>query len=153
VLPLNVANWMGGRGGHIGFSPIMPPDGDLALKAFRARKARFEAAGLDYYCSFTMGHRHIANVNMIIFNRDDADMVARTKKLFTQMIADARAEGYGEYRTHIDYMDPVAGTYDYNNGALMRLNERVKDALDPNGILAPGKNGIWPARLRKETRA
>jgi len=38
----------------------------------------------------------------------------------------------------------VADTYDWNGGALRKLNERVKDALDPNGILAPGKNGIWP---------
>ena len=153
VLPLNVANWMGGRGGHIGFSPIMPPSGDLALAAFRSRSKRFREAGLDYYCSFTMGHRHIANVNMIIYNRDDAGMVARTKKLFDQLIVDARQEGYGEYRTHLDYMDPVAATYDFNDHALRKLNQRVKDALDPNGILAPGKNGIWPARLRKENRA
>lgn len=153
VLPLNVINWMGGRGGHIGFSPILPPSGKLAWEAFQARKKRFEAAGLDYYSSFTIGHRHIANVNMILYNRDDPDMVKRTKDLFTVMIADARAEGYGEYRTHIDYMDPVAHTYDFNGGAMMKLNQTVKDALDPNGILAPGKNGIWPKRLRRENRA
>ncbi len=32
------------------------------IAAFKRRKARFEAAGLDYYSSFTIGHRHIANV-------------------------------------------------------------------------------------------
>jgi len=153
VLPLAVVNWMGGRGGHIGFSPILPPSGELAWEAFLARKKRFEEAGLDYYCSFTIGHRHIANVNMILYDRDNADMVRRAKALFVQMIKDARAEGYGEYRTHIDFMDSVADTYDFNDHALWRLNEQVKDLLDPNGILAPGKNGIWPKRLRKEKGA
>jgi 4-cresol dehydrogenase (hydroxylating) len=38
--------------------------------------------------------------------------------------------------------------YNFNNHALLRMNERVKDALDPNGILAPGKQGIWPKSLR-----
>jgi 4-cresol dehydrogenase (hydroxylating) len=30
----------------------------------------------------------------------------------------------------------------------LRLSETIKDALDPNGILAPGKQGIWPAAWR-----
>ena len=46
-------------------------------------------------------------------------------------------------------MDDVAATYDFNNSSLQRLNEKVKDLLDPNGILAPGKQGIWPARFRE----
>jgi 4-cresol dehydrogenase (hydroxylating) len=148
VLPLNVTNWLGGRGGHIGFSPVMPPSGKLAWEAFLSRKRRFEAENLDYYSSFTVGHRHIANVNMILYNRDDAAMVAGARRAFLAMMADAKAEGYGEYRTHIDFMGDVAKTYDFGGGALMKLNERIKDTLDPNGILAPGKNGVWPGRLR-----
>jgi 4-cresol dehydrogenase (hydroxylating) len=26
----------------------------------------------------------------------------------------------------------------------------MKDAVDPNGILSPGRGGIWPRRYRKE---
>ena len=51
-------------------------------------------------------------------------------------------------------MDQIAGTYNWSadgsGSAIMKLNETLKDALDPNGILAPGKSGIWPARYRKK---
>ena len=45
-------------------------------------------------------------------------------------------------------MDDIAATYGWNDHALMKLNQTIKDALDPKGILAPGKQGIWPARYR-----
>ena len=150
VLPLQIVNWRGGRGGHIGFSPVMPPDGQLALERFRRVKALYEQHGLDYYTSFTMGHRHINNVNLIIYDRDDKAMTDSARALFNALIADAASQGYGEYRTHISFMDTVAQTFDFNQHALLRLNETVKDALDPNGILAPGKSGIWPRALRNK---
>jgi 4-cresol dehydrogenase (hydroxylating) len=42
----------------------------------------------------------------------------------------------------------IAQSYDFNNGALWRLNDRLKTALDPNGIVAPGKSGIWGSTPR-----
>jgi 4-cresol dehydrogenase (hydroxylating) len=37
----------------------------------------------------------------------------------------------------------------WNDGAFGKLNARMKDMLDPNGILAPGKQGIWPKSARR----
>jgi hypothetical protein len=55
---------------------------------------------------------------------------------------------YANIGVDILFADQVAGTYNWNNNALMRFNETIKDALDPNGILAPGRNGIWPKKYR-----
>jgi 4-cresol dehydrogenase (hydroxylating) len=143
-------NWYGGRGGHIGFSPVIPQDGDAALAQFRRTYARYQEYGMDYQGSFAFGERHLTNVNAMVFDHDDAAMMGRIDPFFRALVADAKAHGYGEYRTHLDYMDLVAGTYDFNGGALTRLNEKVKTALDPNGIIAPGKSGIWGKNLAGE---
>ncbi|MCC7463492.1 MAG: FAD-binding oxidoreductase [Gammaproteobacteria bacterium] len=145
---LQVINWWGGRGGHMGFSPILPIDGREAYAQFEATRRRYEEFGLDHFGGFTMGERYLTNVNQIIYNRDDADMTRRAHALFTTLVDDAARAGYAEYRTHLDYMDKVARGFDFNDHALLRLNEKLKDALDPNGILAPGKSGIWPHRYR-----
>ena len=148
TFPLANANWYGGRGGHYGYSPLLPPKGDLAMDQFRRTYALYQKYGIDYHASFAMGERSLTNVNQILYDRDNPDMAKRVDQFFRALVADAKAKKYGEYRTHIEYMDLVASTYDFNNGALRRLNERLKDALDPNGIIAPGKSGVWPANRR-----
>jgi hypothetical protein len=47
-------------------------------------------------------------------------------------------------------MDQIAQTYNFNNNAQMHLNTLIKNSLDPKGILAPGKNGIWPQNYKAE---
>ncbi|MWV29002.1 FAD-binding oxidoreductase [Aurantiacibacter rhizosphaerae] len=153
TFPMQNVNWYGGRGGHIGFSPIIPQDGDKALAQFRRTYARYQEYGMDYQGSFAFGERHMTNVNAMIFNKDDPQMMAKVDPFFRTLVADAKEHGYGEYRTHLDYMDLVADSYDFNGGSLNRMNEAVKDALDPNGIIAPGKSGIWGSAYRQERQA
>ena len=145
---LKVLNWYGGRGGHVGFSPVMPASGAAVLAQFHRTKARYDEHGIDHNCTFYLNGRTATNVNLMLINLDDPDFTARTDRLFDDLVVDAAAQGYGEYRTHLDYMDAVAESFDFNDHALRRFNERVKDALDPNGILAPGRNGIWPRAWR-----
>jgi len=61
--------------------------------------------------------------------------------------------GYGDYRAPPLLQDDVADQYSFNNHALRRFNETVKDAIDPNGILSPGRGGIWPKAHRSRRGA
>jgi 4-cresol dehydrogenase (hydroxylating) flavoprotein subunit len=149
LAPLGVVNWRGGRGGHLTFSPISPPRGSDALKQYHMTRRRYQEFGFDYYGGFTAGERYLNHITMIIFDRDNADMTRNARELFKVLVADSAQAGYGEYRTHVAFYDDVAATYNWGEAALMHMNETVKDALDPNGILAPGKMGIWPARYRR----
>lgn len=152
TFPMQNANWHGGRGGHIGFSPVLPQSGSAALAQFRRTYGRYQEFGMDYQASFAFGERHLINVNAILLDKDDPAMMARIDPFMRALIADAKVQGYGEYRTHLDYMDQVAATYDFNGGALGALNARVKRALDPEGIIAPGKSGIWGAAAAEAGR-
>lgn len=85
-----------------------------------------------------------------MFDRKDPEMRKRVQWLVRTMIKDCSDNGWGEFRTHIGLMDQVAMTYDFNDHALMKLNETIKNALDPKGILAPGKSGVWPQKYDKK---
>jgi 4-cresol dehydrogenase (hydroxylating) flavoprotein subunit len=64
-------------------------------------------------------------------------------------VPDAAKLGYGECRAHLDFMDLAADRYSWGEHAYRRFCETLRDALDPNGILAPGKQGIWPRAMRE----
>jgi 4-cresol dehydrogenase (hydroxylating) len=142
----NLLNWRGGTGAHIDFSPICPPIGRDAVKQVRMVRERAAQFGFDYYGGFTAGERAMHHIFAAIFDRDDPKQSHAAGALIETLIREAGAAGYGQYRTHLSYMDLAAAQYDFNDHALMRLSGTIKTALDPNGILSPGKQGIWPAK-------
>lgn len=145
----NTLNWLP-QSVHMDFSPISALDGAEAVKQYRMISSRAREHGFDYFGALIAGWRELHHIFALGFNRYDENEKARARKLFAILIDEAAAAGYGEYRTHLAYMDRVAATYDYNNGAMLRFQEKLKNAIDPAGVLAPGKQGIWPERFRDQ---
>jgi len=141
-------NWVGG-GGHIGFSPVSPIKGAEAMKQYVMVRDRMHEYGFDYMSVFAVGWREMHHVIELIFNRQDPEERRKAHEVFGIMVREAAEAGYGEYRTHVAFMDQIASVYNWNDNAMMKFNQQIKDALDPNGILAPGKQGIWPRRFRE----
>ncbi|RQH07599.1 FAD-binding oxidoreductase [Paraburkholderia dinghuensis] len=143
-------DWLGGQGAHVDFSPLCPADGRDAMRQYMLVKTRAAEYGFDYYGGFTAAGRHLHHVFAVIFARERRADAERAGDLLRALMSDARAAGYGVYRSHLLYMDFAAAQYSFNDGALLRLAETLKDALDPQGVLSPGKQGVWPAVWRHE---
>ncbi|KAK3367745.1 FAD binding domain-containing protein [Podospora didyma] len=148
LMALKAVEYRGKDGGHISFSPILPADGKAAVAFYYAAKARCAAYGFEYFGGLHLYPRHLAMINMMYFDRTNTTERHEANKLFVELVKLAREHGYSEYRAHVDYMDLVAEQFDFNGQSLMQLNQTIKDALDPNGILSPGKQGIWPESYR-----
>ena len=142
-----LVNWLG-SGGHIDLSPVGPMTGEHARAILNVIRPRTHEFGFDHLSGFYCAPRAFKFVNTLIFRRTEPDDLARCRELFKVLIRDLAAAGYGEYRTHLAYMGTVADTYDFNNHAMLRFQERLKDAIDPVGIIAPGKSGVWPKKYR-----
>jgi (+)-pinoresinol hydroxylase len=78
----------------------------------------------------------------------DVALNRRRRELFTRLVQAAAENGWAEYRGSPAFHDTIMNAYSFNNHALRRFNETIKDAVDPNGILSPGRGGIWPKHLR-----
>tara|TARA_R110002003_G_scaffold3_15_gene82 strand:+ start:4943 stop:6133 length:1191 start_codon:yes stop_codon:yes gene_type:complete len=138
------------NGSHLFFSPIARVNGDDATKQFAITKQRCHEAGLDFIGTFTVGMREMHHIVCIVFDRKNEEQKKKAHWLIKTLIDDCAKEGWGEYRTHLAVMDQIMDTYNFNNNVFRRFNETIKNAVDPNGIIAPGKSGVWPKQYNRE---
>ena len=131
-------NWNGG-GGLCWFSPVAPNRGADVVRQTDLARRIMDAHGVDFMTGMTINGRDILNVMPLVFNRADAAETARVRACFDALLTEFAAKGYGFYRTGIGFMDRVAQLHGH---AGHEFALRLKRAVDPLGILAPGKSGI-----------
>lgn len=136
--------------GHVGFSPIVPLQGAEVVRIVERIKERVVArTGANFVCAiFPTNDRSAMIVSAMSFDRRDEAHVKATFDTVRELITEIGELGYGEYRAHIDVMDLASEQYSFGNHAYRRFAEAIKDAVDPQGILSPGRHGIWPAKYR-----
>jgi 4-cresol dehydrogenase (hydroxylating) len=131
-------NWTGG-GGLAWFSPVCPAIGTDAVKQYELARRITAEHGFDFMQGTCLNGRSNLNVIPLLWDRRYPSETQRAHTCFGALLQAFGAEGYGVYRTGIGFMDQAADAY---GPSLRRLNNKLKRALDPKGILAPGKSGI-----------
>jgi FAD/FMN-containing dehydrogenase len=149
VPSLSVFSSLIGTSGHLDASPILPHSGETLLEAHKVFMRLFRDAGIPLVLGSAMSYHRRAFIMFQGINlTGDRAENANARALYERLIDVASEHGWGIYRAHAAFMDRVMDNYSFNDHALQRLNETLKDALDPNGILSAGRYGIWPKHLR-----
>jgi 4-cresol dehydrogenase (hydroxylating) len=141
LAPLGIIDSRSEPGGaHIDYSPIIPPSGRELYDWYLTAKQRLIDAKFDFFADFHVYPRYVVGIVLVIYNLKEE---SRMHKLYSDLVQDGYKQGYIAYRTHIDYMDELANKLNFNDSAHRRFTGQLKDILDPNGVLSPGKSGVW----------
>lgn len=147
--------------GHMWFSPVIPQSAEGILEANRV----FDEAArtIPVLKNLPMFNLRPFSLPSPFYERtflfilgfpivDDPEVNKAVVAAFRELIRIGADHGWGEYRTPTIFQDQVMNAYSYNDNALLRFHQTMKDALDPKGILSPGRYGIWPRHLRETAR-
>lgn len=145
---LQMGAWRGGVTAHTDLAVVCPTIGSDAQRLVDMTRERLEAGGLDHVGGFTMFGRHAIFLSLLSFDGANAKERAMVTEVLPELVENAVNAGYAPYRAHTAMMDRISDAYDFNEHALRRFVTKIKDAVDPRGIISAGKQGIWPGGVR-----
>lgn len=135
---LRMLGWRPG-GGTTWFLPGTPMIGEVANNFQKQAREICKQHGLEYMVSNVCGPRFARGVHTLVFNRDNPDEAARADACY-RALSDCFADrGIFVGRAPTMYQE---FHQEHRMPAIADACSAIKRALDPNGVIAPGKYGI-----------
>jgi hypothetical protein len=134
--------------GLMWFAPLVPRTGEAVLEAQKTLWRIGEEVGMAcprWLLPKSYFQRSFVVIVPVVITRDPA-VDGKHVQAYRDFVRIAGEHGYGEYRAHALIQDNVMDAYSFGDHALRRFCERLKEGVDPNGIMAPGRSGIWSKR-------
>jgi 4-cresol dehydrogenase (hydroxylating) len=122
--------------GLLWVSPVLPLRGEDMLAVYDLAEKSFDKYGFDLFATFSMiNERALGGVLTVAYDKEDPQEAARARACHDEVFAHMFEAGYIPYRVGnhaMGRLDPQGDSYWRTVGA-------IKAALDPVGILAPGR--------------
>jgi 4-cresol dehydrogenase (hydroxylating) flavoprotein subunit len=127
--------------GLLWVSPILPLRGTDVLALHALATPIFARYQFDLFVTFSMiNERALGGVLTVAYDKDDPDEVARAQQCYRALFDAVMKAGYIPYRVGNQSMAAL----DPHGDVFWKVAGRIKRALDPDGIIAPGR--YEPAR-------
>lgn len=141
--------------GHGDFLAILPRTAAAVMKAQRVLYDTQKAIGAPltatpFHAPIAWRHRSfLMGSPTTALYQSSPERNVKAGLLYEAYLKNMAAAGFPPYRTSPAMQDLLAAQFSYNDHALLRFKQKLKDAADPNGVIAPGRYGLWPKSMRK----
>jgi 4-cresol dehydrogenase (hydroxylating) flavoprotein subunit len=134
---LGLLDWRPGDGATW-FLPTTPMDGEIAQAHQDLSRRILAEHGFEYMVEFVCGPRAARALHIIVYNRADDAERSRMRDCYAALVEAYDHIGYPIGRTPTEWQEQAMERLP----ELRKFTSRLKGALDPQGIIAPGKYGI-----------
>lgn len=130
--------------GLIWYAPLIPMRSEAVRRHVRNVERICPDYGITPLITLTTGSARCFDSTVpLLFDRSDPDAVRRANACYDALLAAGRADGFLPYRLNVDAMGLLAS----EDSVFAGVAARLKESLDPEHVIAPGRYVPPPGTL------